>query len=220
MKTFVDLNLPSIKRVDSPSGRVYITPEGKSYPSVTSIVSASQDNTWLKEWREKVGEETANRISKEATDRGTFLHLCCEKYLKGESIKFDMFQHLEKEMFGYFKPILDNVDYIQGMELPLWSDRLECAGTVDLIAVHDETLKVIDWKNASNYKSREDIPNYFMQMAAYACMFLERTGIKIKKLLVVIAVKDYGLVTYEENTSDWVNKFIEARKAYGVIPVN
>lgn len=214
MKKFIDHKIPAIERIDSSTGRLYKTPEGNFYPSVTGIVGSYLDNSWLNEWIEKVGKETTDAITKEAADRGTFLHLCCEKYLKEEKITFHFLQHLEKEMFGYFKPVLQEVDNIHGLELPLWSDKLKCAGTVDLIAEYRGKTRIIDWKNATRYKSKDEIPGYFMQMSAYAAMFYERTSIKINDLMVVISTKDYGLVVHEEKTSEWLSEFIKARKSH------
>lgn len=214
IKNFINHSIPEIRRIDTPEGRRYATPEGNIYPSVTTVIGASEDKSYLKEWREKIGNEAADKITKEASTRGSFLHLCCENYLLERPIKFHFLQHLEKEMFGYFKPVLQDIDNIHAIELPLWSDKLKCAGTVDLIAEYKGKLCIIDWKNSLRYKSKEDIPGYFKQMSAYACMFYERTGIKVNDLLVVISVKDYGLVLHEEKTSDWVPKFVEARKHY------
>lgn len=207
-------DIPTIERIDSPEGRLYKTPSGDLYPSVTGIVSHIGDKTYLDEWRKKVGDEFANKIIKEATDRGTLLHQKCEDYLRGNKVSFDMFQLVEKEMFGYFKPVLDSVTEIHAIEQPLWSDKLKCAGTVDLIALHNGKLKIIDWKNSRRYKTKEEIPGYFAQMSAYAYMFWERTGIPIGRLLVAIAVMDYGLVEYEVSIKDYLPLFKEARKKY------
>ena len=63
-------------------GRFYLTPKG-SYPSVTTVLAASQDHSFLDEWRVRIGEEEANRISKESTDVGTHLHYLFECALPG-----------------------------------------------------------------------------------------------------------------------------------------
>ena len=63
-----------------PTGRTYFTPDG-DFPSITTLLGKTSDNqVWLQKWRERVGEEEANRISKEATDRGTLIHEYAEKY--------------------------------------------------------------------------------------------------------------------------------------------
>lgn len=213
MKNFIKYNIPEIERIDSSEGRKYRTPGGKEYPSVTTILSSYGDKTYLDRWRESVGNDVADKITKASADRGTLLHDNCERYLKEEPLTFNMFQQSEKEMFDYFLPVLDSIEEIHALETYLWSDKLQCAGSVDLIALREGELRVIDWKNSRRYKSREDIPTYFMQMAAYAAMFFERTGVAIKQLEVVIAVENYGLLCYTENVKDHLPKFISHRKS-------
>lgn len=214
-RVFIDHQIPPIKRIDGlPCGRLYEVPNGNRYPSVTNIVGSIGDKSYLQEWRNKVGNEVADKITSDAARRGTFLHSCCENWLQGLPVKFDMFQHTEKEMFSYFLPVLQSIEEVHAMETALWSDKLRCAGTVDLIAKHNGQMKVLDWKNARRFKTKEEIPNYFAQMAAYAYMFYERTGIAISKIMVVISVEDYGLVTYEEDVRDHLPVFVKARKAF------
>ena len=73
-------------RVDTlSSGRTYFTPDG-DYPSITTILGKTANNVWLQAWKDKVGEEEAARISKEATDRGTLVHEYAEHYFNNEDI--------------------------------------------------------------------------------------------------------------------------------------
>ena len=67
----------------STSGRVYATPTGEKYPSITTVLSSFNKKA-LFEWRKRVGEEEANRIAAKASRRGTKLHTVCENYLLGE----------------------------------------------------------------------------------------------------------------------------------------
>ena len=50
-----------LKSVTIEGSRRYATPEGKIYPSVTTILSHSTDKTYLIEWRKRVGEEQIGR---------------------------------------------------------------------------------------------------------------------------------------------------------------
>ena len=76
------LEVPERQTVDGVGGkkRVYVTPEGNSYPSITSILG-SQPKPGLVEWRKRVGDAEANKIMKEASSLGTAVHDLCEKYL-------------------------------------------------------------------------------------------------------------------------------------------
>ena len=40
-------------------GRVYTTPDGNKYPSVTTVLGAGSDQSWLQEWKDRVGEKEA-----------------------------------------------------------------------------------------------------------------------------------------------------------------
>ena len=51
-----------------------------TFPSVTTILSATSDKSGLDRWRKKVGEEEANRISTLSMNRGTVMHRLVELY--------------------------------------------------------------------------------------------------------------------------------------------
>jgi len=170
--------------------RKYVTPNGDAYPSVTTILSAYNKKA-IQEWRERVGEEVANKISTQASTRGTRLHSLCETYLLNElsPLKLQSVMPDAKELFNKIKPKLDaNIGKIYSLEQALYSDKLKIAGRVDCIAEWNGELSVIDFKTASKEKNEEWIQNYFMQCSAYAEMFEERTGRPINQIVVAIAV--------------------------------
>ena len=174
------------------AGRVYKTPNGERYPSITTVLS-SYNKKALFEWRARVGEEEANRIAKKASSRGTKLHTVCEKYILGEmsGMKMQTMMPDTKELFLQLKPFIDeNVGKIYGIEQPLFSHALKVAGRCDCIAEWDGELSIVDYKSASREKSEEGILNYFMQCTAYAEMFGEITGMPINQVIVAIAVED------------------------------
>jgi genome maintenance exonuclease 1 len=213
MPTFYNHNFPELEQINLPDGRRYRTPSGKLYPSVTTVLS-SQPSPELDEWRAKVGEETANKISSKAAAKGSLVHEACENTLMGKDVKWGMFDAEAKEAFEVFKPVLDSISTVYAIETRMFSDTLEVAGTVDLIAEYEGKLCVLDWKTSSRFKSKEDIPNYFIQMSVYSAMFYEHTGIKIPDICVQMTAKDYGLITYWEKTKDWLPKFVDLRKKF------
>ena len=205
---------PGIQQVNSKSGRTYKVPSGEKYPSVSTVLSINQGE-WLQEWKDRVGEEVANKISKAATDRGSRVHEACEDFLYGRDTTWKMAENESKRMYENFLPILENVKIIRGLETQMYSDKLRVAGTCDLITEEkDGSVVMRDWKTASRPKSREDIPNYFMQMSAYSYMVFEHTGILIKKIAVHLTTPDDGLFTYEEKVSDWLPEFIKVRNRF------
>ena len=181
-----------LKSVTTESGRLYQTPSGEMYPSVTTVLS-SYNKKAIFEWRQRVGEEEANRISRKASGRGTKLHSVCEKYLLNEmtDMKYQMMMPDTKELFLQLKPHIDeNVTKVYGIEQSLYSDALKIAGRCDCIALWNDTLSIIDYKTASKEKDENQILNYFMQCTAYAEMFEERTGMPVEQVVVAIAVQD------------------------------
>ena len=57
----------------------------KSYISVTTLLDQTKDKTFLNEWKARVGEEEAQRITTHAANTGTKLHKKVEQYLKNEN---------------------------------------------------------------------------------------------------------------------------------------
>lgn len=217
-KTFIDPQIPFIERIATPEGRRYRTPEGKLYPSVTGVtelLAETEGKNYIKEWREKVGAEVADEISRRAANRGTLVHESVEQYLKtGSFPKFDMFQQTEERMIKQLLPTIMKIDRIRCLETPLWSDIFELAGTVDLIAEYEGELMSIDWKTSNSFKHRDDIGGYFLQVAIYAYMFWERTGVAIKNGLIVITTPDDGLLIYKEPLKRHLAKLPALRKEY------
>ena len=213
MPTFIEHNIPKINQINSETGRKYSTPEGKYYPSVTTVLSF-QEKPELIAWRKRVGDAEANRISRIASTKGSKVHLACENYLEGKETEWGIAESDAREAFQAFIPVLEKVTTVHAMETRMWSDKLEVAGTVDLIAEVDGELTILDWKTSSRYKRKEDIPDYFKQMATYSVMFYERTGIAIPNMTIQMTVPEIGLLTFKEKVKDWVPEFIKVRKAF------
>lgn len=211
MITHIHHDLQRLPRVDKPEGRFYQTPSGKCYPSVTSVTGLLNKQAII-EWRKRVGEEEANRISTKAANRGTKIHSLCESYLNNEHVEPDIFH---KEMWNSLVPELRKIDNVHCLESPLYSDHLEVAGTVDCVAEYEGKLSVIDFKTSKRLKQREDIHNYFMQCSAYAVAFEERTGIPVGRLVIVMGVDDEECpLVFKEKRDDWIGGFVNLRKQY------
>jgi genome maintenance exonuclease 1 len=189
-------------------GRLYKTPKGEKYPSITTVLS-SYNKKEIMEWRKKVGEEQANKISGKARNRGTKLHSVCEKYLLNEmnDMSFRSLMPDTKELFLKIKPHLDyNITDVYAIEQSLFSDRLRVAGRVDCIAEWNGKLSVIDFKTSSREKDKYKIENYFMQCSAYAEMFEEVTSKKIDQIVVAISVEDGNEQIFVESKLNYLDK--------------
>jgi genome maintenance exonuclease 1 len=194
---------------------LYRVPNGNLYPSVSTILSAGADHSYIDEWRAKVGDKVADEISKKATTRGTLLHENIENRIMGKPETFNMFHVEEKQMFKSALPIVDELEEVIALETQLWSDKLRAAGTVDCCARYKGKLRLIDWKTSGRYKSRDEIHSYFLQTASYAYMIYERTGIAVGDILIVMMSQDDGLLLFEEKVADWLNHFIILRNRVG-----
>ena len=124
--------LPSLTRKTTESGRRYFTPEGNAYPSITTVL-AMLSKQGIMEWRDRIGHEEANKISRQAAGRGTAVHKLAEDYIdnkedwKGKQMPSNLntFNDLRQTIDGR----LDNV-WMQ--EVFLYSDKLKTAGQVGL----------------------------------------------------------------------------------------
>lgn len=201
------------EQINSPLGRKYKTPNGDLYPSVTTVLSVI-GSVHIEEWKKRVGEGVAKEISSKAAKNGTKLHEACELYLLDKQPTFDFTEVLALDMFKLIKPVIDGIHTVHAIESRLWSDKLQVAGSVDLICEFDGVPTIVDWKSSSRFKSKDEISSYFMQAACYSLMFFERTGVAAKKIKIVMATKDDGLLIFDENVSDWLPKFKKVREEF------
>jgi genome maintenance exonuclease 1 len=163
-------------------------------------------------WRKRVGEEVANKISRQATSRGTNVHTLCERYLNNDKLGDIMPD--AKEMFVSLVPILDRIDNIHYQEQALWSEQLGLAGRVDCIAEFDGVLSVIDFKTSKRIKQRDDILDYFWQETAYALMYEEMVGEPIHQLVTIMAVDNEPPALFIETTEDHIDGLVKAIQFY------
>ena len=197
---------------DKEGKRFYKTPKGIWYPSITTVLSYMNKDS-IAAWRKRVGEEEANRISFAAMQRGTRLHSICENYIKNQ-LDYKTISPFDIDMFKSIKPILDqNIDKIHTQEAALYSEYLAVAGRVDLVANYDGKLSIIDFKTARKPKKKEYITNYFMQAAAYAVMFEERTSLPISRIVIIMAVENEPPIVFVEKRDNYIYDFIKFRKS-------
>lgn len=206
-KTFehigVDLGYLDLITETTEAGRKYITPSGRSYPSITTVLGHFGKQAIL-DWRKRVGEEEANRISARAAGRGTSLHTICENYIDNKEDYFGKAMPHVRAMFNSIKPIMDErVGRVYLQEVPLYSDFLRVAGRVDLIAEFDGVISIIDFKSSSRNKTSEEITSYYEQESAYAIMFEERTKKPIANLVTIMAVENDKPLIFKEHRDNW-----------------
>jgi genome maintenance exonuclease 1 len=208
------VQLEDLKSETFPDGKRYYTlPNGKRLPSVTTVVGAQKKQTFI-DWRKRVGDEEANRITKQATSRGTNVHTICENYLNNKQDYLKGIMPDAVEFFLTIKPYLNKIDNIHYQEQALWSEKIEMAGRVDCIAEYEGKLSVIDFKTASRPKKRDDILDYFWQCTAYALMYEELTGEPIHDIVIIMAVKDSSPMIFKEKVIDHIPGLVSAIDYY------
>tara|TARA_B100002019_G_scaffold111278_1_gene95682 strand:+ start:498 stop:1148 length:651 start_codon:yes stop_codon:yes gene_type:complete len=192
--------------------RLYVTPDGESYPSVTTVLSDYKKQGII-DWRKRVGEKEANKISTKASRRGTKVHKLCEDYLNNEST-FKDYTPDNVEMFKSIQPTLNEIEVVYAQERTLFSHHLKTAGRVDCVGKFRGKTHIIDFKTSNKPKKWEWIDNYFMQGSAYSVMWEEMTGVPVPYIAIIIAVADDVPQVFVENRDTWINKFIEIRSNY------
>jgi hypothetical protein len=198
-----ELNLPDLQRETIDGVRYYKVPTKEELlrlVSITSVISHYKKDFFNK-WRERVGVEEADKITRQATSRGTDMHTLVENYLLNAP-ELPKVQPLSQHLFYLAKPTLDRINNIYALEGSLFSEYLGIAGTVDCIAEFDGELSIIDFKTSKKPKPREWIDGYFVQCCAYACMLHELTGLSVKKFVIIMACEDGDVEVYEERDKE------------------
>jgi genome maintenance exonuclease 1 len=188
----IDYNITtSVTTETLKTGRTYFTPDG-AYPSITTLLGkTSSSQIWLQKWKDKVGEEEAARISKEATNRGTAVHEYLEKYWNGEDILGDLARepaNVRLPAKALINGTSRNVTEVWAQEIPVWSPTLKFAGRVDMIVLWNSIPSIIDFKTSKKVKKGKDIKDYFLQASGYAHAHNELFGTNIQKIVIIVAV--------------------------------
>ena len=108
----------------------------------------------MKFWRKRVGAETANKISRQFSVRGTKIHGLCEDYINNDELNTEKITFVEEIIFNNMKTYINRIDNIHCVEQFLFSEHLRLAGQVDCIAEFDGRLSVIDFKTSAKLKKK------------------------------------------------------------------
>ena len=220
----LECELPKLDRETIDGVRYYKVPDDDELlklVSITSITSHYNKEIFIN-WRKKVGNEVADKITKAATGRGTDMHTLTEHYLLNDDLP--KVRPISDFLFKIAKPKLNLINSIYTLEGSLYSKQLGIAGTVDCIAEYDGELSIIDFKTSKKPKPRDWIEHYFVQAMAYGCMFYELTGISVKKLVIIMACENGECIVYEEYDktkyikllTEYIRKFVgDKLKLYG-----
>ena len=206
-----EVSVPELSTKNINRKRFYQTPEGKLYPSITTVLQ-KRKMAGLMEWRKSVGDDVANYIARTAAHRGTKVHHMCEDFLNNN---FDEEVHkknfLPYVLFGQLKPVLMlKVNNILAQECGLYTDKYRVAGRVDCIAEYNGVKSIIDFKTSRKERNDEWNESYYIQASAYAEMFEERTGIEINQIVILVVTEDGVVQEFVKNKGEYLPMLVEA----------
>lgn len=198
--------LPSVK---TDRGRYYWIEEAETWaPSITTILKYRSAKR-IAQWRKRVGDAEANRVSRAATARGTSFHILSERYIKKEPVDIKAANLLAQELWPDAVKVLDRVTNPFMIEQTLYHPILKVAGRLDIGAEFDNVLSIIDTKTANRHKPRHHCEDYFTQVCFYAlcCKYVHK--IDIQQLTLLIFSPD-GPQVYTDPISVWTGHLKDA----------
>ena len=160
-------------------------------PSVTTILSATKDKTFLKDWIAKKGEQEAERIKNHSSNRGTCMHKFLEHYVQGTGcVDLTSIGQEARPMADKIIEVgLTPVEEYYGSEVMLHYPGLY-AGSTDLVCLHNGMETIVDFKQANRPKKEEWIEDYYLQIAAYALAHDYVYGSKIEQGVIMVCTPD------------------------------
>jgi hypothetical protein len=186
---------PTLTRSSVDGSRRYLLPDGSRVPSVTTILDKTkpeESRRALAAWRDRVGHARAQEITTEAANRGTRMHSYLDEYIKNNNMsKFPSNPYAQTSWFMAAQIILEGfpkVEEFWGMEVSVYYEGLY-AGTTDCVGIWKGKPAIIDFKQSNRIKERDDIPDYFMQLAAYANAHNNMFGTDIKSGVILMCIK-------------------------------
>ena len=208
-----------LSRTSLDGKRVYACPDGNAVASVTTILDSTKDKTHLIEWRKRVGEETAKRITKEASGMGTRMHKYIENYINDGTWGTPGSNPYSQQAFKMAQVVHNNalkdVDEIWGSEVGLYFPKIY-AGTTDCVGQYKGNSCIIDFKQTNKPKKKEWVEDYFLQLVAYAEAHNEVYGTDIKEGHVFMCSRkldyqqfDITPITYNHYKKEWWNRVEE-----------
>ena len=186
---------PSMSRTSEDGRRLYLTPDGRKLPSVTTILDRTkpeESKRALTEWRQRVGTDRAQQITTEAANRGTRMHKYLEDYIKQGAMSDRGSNPYSWASHAMAQTVIDqglkNVTEFWGVEIPLYFPGLY-AGTTDGVGIHLGNEAILDYKQTNRPKREEWIADYKLQLVAYALAHNEVYGTQIRRGVILMCVR-------------------------------
>ena len=210
--TYVDAS-----RIEEHGSRLYDV-NGTRLPSVTTILGRTKNQQFLKDWKEKVGEQEAERIKNLSSRRGTSMHKFLESYVTG--VGYDDLTELGQKAKPMAEKIIEiglaPVEEYYGSEVTLYYPGLY-AGSTDLVCIHNGKDTIIDFKQANRPKKEEWIEDYYLQIAAYAMAHDYVHKSQIEQGIIMVCTPDLYYQEFKVNGAElrqWKHKFLKRLDMY------
>ncbi len=210
--TYVDAS-----RIEDQGTRLYDV-NGSRLPSVTTILGATKNQQFLKDWKAKVGEAEAERIKNLSSNRGTAMHKFLEHYILGTG--YDDLTELGQKAKTIAQKVIEfgfePVEEGDGVEVTLYYPGLY-AGSTDLVCSHNGKESIVDFKQSNRPKKVEWIEDYFMQIAAYAMAHDYVHNSKIEQGVIMICTPDLYYQEFKVEGAElrkWKHKFLKRLDMY------
>ncbi len=172
--------------------RLYRTPIGM-VAGVTTVLSGTKPESEAKKldsWKQWVGEEEAERVRKEASLRGTWVHNRIEELLLWKPVqdKADGWE-VALPYWQAIEPFVANVQslWTEATVYYLHAGEYGYAGSFDCLGVIDDKVTLFDWKTASKPCSKSKLADYRLQIGAYAQGIEFLSDYEIEQAIIAVA---------------------------------
>lgn len=205
IKITTPYNYKELNRVTQEGKRYYQNPWGDPVPSVTTILDKTKPPEAakaLREWRNRVGNEEASRITNEAASIGTQMHDLMEAWVKQRPYTGTKTVQAKLMAEVIQKNIEPYISEVWGSEVNLCYPELY-AGTTDLVGVYKGRPTIMDYKQANKVKKKDWIHDYFIQGCMYAAAHNELYNTNIKDVAIFMCTRDLEWLLFEIGGSEF-----------------
>ena len=203
---------------DHESGTRVYEIDNSRLPSVTTILGATKNQQFIKDWKAKVGEAEAERIKNLSSRRGTAMHKFLEHHILGTG--YDDLTGIGQEARPMADKIIEiglaPVEEYYGSEIMLHYPGLY-AGSTDLVCLHNDMETIVDFKQANRPKKEEWIQDYYLQIAAYAMAHDYVHGSKIRQGVIMVCTPDLYYQEFKMQDADlrkWKHEWLKRMNQY------
>lgn len=194
-----------LKRKSVNGKRLYENPWGDPVPSVTTILDKTkpkEKREALNNWKQRVGEDEAQRIVTEAANTGTYMHAILEHWVKNEMYAGEATVQSRLMADTVIKNIQPHISEVWGSEVNLCYPGLY-AGTTDLVGMWKGKPTILDFKQTNKPKKREWIEDYFLQLTAYGLAHNEMFNTTITSGAIFMCSRECEFQLFEITESEW-----------------